>query len=124
MNTALMEAAKWADELMEAETKSRREKEYVVRDRLAGKIGVTARYLFRLQYQIDEMNDVKGSVYRALMVARKAYDDLCERLEEKAGAMERELRGIEESNAIYQRPAPDCAGVASAQKGAEQEDLK
>ncbi len=73
MSTALMEAAQWADELMEAETKSRREKEYVVRDRLAGKIGVNESYLYRLQYKIEEMNDVKGSVYRALMIARHAY---------------------------------------------------
>jgi hypothetical protein len=71
--SALQEAATWADELMEAETQSRREKEYVVRDRLAGKIGVSASYLFRLQYKLSEMSDVRGSVYRALMRGRRAY---------------------------------------------------
>lgn len=87
-NAALMEAATWADELMEAETKSRREKEYVVRDRLAGKIGVSTSYLFRLQYKIDTMNDVKGSVYRALMKGRELYGLACERTEAAADALE------------------------------------
>lgn len=73
MSMALYEAARWADELMEAETRSRREKEYTVRTRLSKKIGVSASYLFRLQYKIQEMNDVRGSVYRALMLARNAY---------------------------------------------------
>jgi len=71
--SALSEAAQWADELMEAETRSRREKEYTVRRRLAGNIGVSESYLFRLQYKLSEMNDVRGSVYRALMRARRAY---------------------------------------------------
>lgn len=87
-NAALMEAASWAGELMEAETKSRREKEYVVRDRLAGKIGVSASYLFRLQYKIETMNDVKGSVYRALMMARQTYGLVCEKTEAAADALE------------------------------------
>lgn len=121
MSTALMEAAQWADELMEAETKSRREKEYVVRDRLAGKIGVNSSYLFRLQYKIEEMHDVKGSVYRALMIARKAYDGLCERVENAADAMEKELRKIEGENATFKGPSPVGEGVARASKGAERE---
>jgi hypothetical protein len=121
MSTALMEAAQWADELMEAETKSRREKEYVVRDRLAGKIGVNSSYLFRLQYKIEEMNDVKGSVYRALMIARKAYDSLCERVENAADAMEKELREIEENNAVHKGPVPNGAGVVGASKAQGQE---
>ncbi len=121
MSTALMEAARWADELMEAETKTRREKEYVVRDRLAGKIGVNSSYLFRLQYKIEEMNDVKGSVYRALMIARRAYDGLCERVENAAEGMERELREIEERDAIDRGPPPTGAGMARAAKAPGQE---
>jgi len=88
MTSALHEAATWADELMEAETKSRREKEYVVRHRLAKKIGVSASYLFRLQYKLSEMNDVRGSVYRALMVAREKYG---REAAERAYGAEREL---------------------------------
>lgn len=71
--TALSEAAEWADQLMEAEARSRKEKEYTIRRRLSGKIGVSESYLFRLQYKLAEMNDVRGSVYRALMLARRAY---------------------------------------------------
>ena len=72
-SAALIEAAKWADELMEAEWKGRRDKENVVRYRLAKSIGVTESYLFRLQYKTREMTDVRGSVYRALLLARHAY---------------------------------------------------
>ncbi|MBN9236030.1 transcriptional regulator [Mesorhizobium hungaricum] len=45
MSTALIEAAQWADELMEAETKSRREKEYMVRNRLAKEVGCSQQYI-------------------------------------------------------------------------------
>ncbi|QAZ46784.1 hypothetical protein C1M53_31520 [Mesorhizobium sp. Pch-S] len=98
MSTALIEAALWADELMEAETKSRREKEYVIRDRLAGKIGVSASYLFRLQYKIETMNDVKGSVYRALLKGRELYGLVCERTEAAADALEARRLGTKANN--------------------------
>ncbi|AWC25387.1 hypothetical protein CO731_04882 [Aminobacter sp. MSH1] len=72
-NAALTEAAKWAGELMDAEWKGRRDKENLVRYRLAKSIGVSESYLFRLQYKTREMTDVRGSVYRALLLARHAY---------------------------------------------------
>lgn len=72
-STALIEAAKWADELMDAEWKGRGDRENLVRYRLARSIGVSESYLFRLKYKTSEMSDVRGSVYRALMLARRAY---------------------------------------------------
>ena len=71
--SALDEAACWAEELMNAEWKGRKDKEKVVRYRLSRKVGISESYLFRLQYKLSEMNDVRGSVYRALMLARHAY---------------------------------------------------
>ncbi|PAP94013.1 hypothetical protein [Mesorhizobium wenxiniae] len=71
--SALNEAAGWAEELMDAEWKGRKDKENLVRYRLSRKVGVSESYLFRLQYKLREMNDVRGSVYRALMLARHAY---------------------------------------------------
>ena len=98
---ALNEAVRWADELMEAETKSRREKEYIVRDRLAKAIGVSASYLFRLQYKTEEMSDVRGSVYRALLLARHAYglvrdagEAAYEHEKEKADARNSKMAGL------------------------------
>lgn len=72
-NTALTEAAKWTEELMDAEWKGRKDRENLVRYRLAKAIGVAESYLFRLQYKTREMTDVRGSVYRALMLGRRAY---------------------------------------------------
>lgn len=109
MSTALIEAASWADELMEAETKSRRDKEYVVRNRLAKKIGVSASYLFRLQYKLEEMNDVRGSVYRALMLGRRAYGIIAE-AGENAYAHEKELADARNSK---------MAGLAALVAGPE-----
>lgn len=71
--TALNEAAQWADELMDAEWKGRHDREKTVRHRLSRNIGVSESYLFRLKYKLAEMSDVRGSVYRALMLARHAY---------------------------------------------------
>lgn len=72
-HAALSEAAEWAKELMDAEWNGRRDKENLVRYRLAKSIGVSESYLFRLQYKTREMTDVRGSVYRALLLARHAY---------------------------------------------------
>lgn len=119
--SALEEAATWAEQLMDAEWKGRKDKENLVRYRLSRKTGVSESYLFRLQYKRREMNDVKGSVYRALMIARKAYDSLCERVESVAGTMEQELREIEEHDEAIQRSASAGAGMASASKAPGQE---
>lgn len=71
--SALNEAAGWAEELMNAEWKGRKDRENLVRYRLSQAIGVSESYLYRLRYKLREMNDVRGSVYRALMIARDTY---------------------------------------------------
>lgn len=71
--SALNEAVQWADELMDAEWQGRKDREKTVRYRLSRKIGVCESYLYRLKYKVEEMNDVRGSVYRALLIARHAY---------------------------------------------------
>ncbi|MBT1154332.1 hypothetical protein J1C56_01870 [Aminobacter anthyllidis] len=72
-SAALSEATKWTKELMDAEWQGRGDKENLVRYRLAKNIGVRESYLYRLQYKKQEMTDVRGSVYRALMLARQLY---------------------------------------------------
>lgn len=119
--SALEEAATWAEQLMDAEWKGRKDKENLVRYRLSRKVGISESYLFRLQYKRREMNDVKGSVYRALMIARKSYEGLCERVENAADTMERELREIEEHDEANQRSAPSGAGMARETKAPGQE---
>jgi len=104
-SVALNEAADWADKLMEAEWKGRKDKENVVRYRLAKRVGVPESYLYRLQYKIREMNDVRGSVYRALMIAHQAYEAACEQVEGSADAMRAERMKLKaEDDAAAQGP--------------------
>ena len=107
---ALNEAAGWADKLMDAEWKGRKDKENVVRYRLSKSIGVSESYLFRLQYKRDEMNDVKGSVYRALMLAVRAYGIVAD-AGEQAYQQEKEL-----ADARNSKMARLAAAVAGAQR--------
>jgi hypothetical protein len=110
------EAAHWADELMEAEWRGRKDREGVVRYRLARKIGVPESYLYRLQYKQREMNDVRGSVYRALMHGRRLYGLVCERVEETATRIDREAQEIEAGNAPMERNQAALAGVVAPTK--------
>ena len=89
---ALAEAVKWNEKLLDAEFKGRKDKDYLARSRLAERLGVKESYLFRLQYKTEEMKDVAGSVYRALM---HAYADMCARNEEAADAMRAERKKLE-----------------------------
>lgn len=93
---ALNEAAGWADKLMEAEWQGRRDRENLVRYRLARKLGISESYLFRLQYKKSEMSDVKGSVYRALRLAAIAYGFVSEAGED-AYQFEKELANARNS---------------------------
>lgn len=105
-SVALSEAKKWAEELLDKECQGRKDREGPIRYRLAGKLGIPESYLYRLQYKTDEMNDVKGSVYRALMLAHRAYERACQKNEDAAArydAERRELRAIR--HAAYQEPA-------------------
>lgn len=107
--SALDEAATWAGELMDAEWQGRRDQERQVRHRLAKKIGVSESYLFRLQYKLSEMNDVRGSVYRALMLGRRAYGLVAD-AGEQAFQYEKELADARNSK---------LAGLASAVAGSK-----
>lgn len=107
--SALHEAAEWAEQLMDAEWKGRKDKENVVRYRLSRKVGVSESYLFRLQYKLREMNDVRGSVYRALMLARHAYG-LATEAGETAYQKEKSLADARNSK---------MAGLAAAVAGPE-----
>lgn len=118
---ALNEATVWADQLMEAETHHRREKEYRVRERLAEKIGVSASYLFRLQYKTEEMSDVKGSVYRALLVGCQMYGLACSFIENTADAIDREAQKTEEENEAHTSASAALVRVAAAAQGTERE---
>lgn len=103
-NPALTEAARWADVLMDAESRGRKDREGPIRYRLARKIGVPESYLFRLQYKTNEMTDVRGSVYRALMLAYREFEEAGSR----AYAAERELADARNSK---------VAGLAAAVAG-------
>src|SRR5690606_4228639 len=85
-SVALNEAKTWAEVLLDAECHGRKDREGPIRYRLARKIGVPESYLYRLQYKTNETNDVRGSVYRALMLAYLAYEKACENNEEAAAS--------------------------------------
>lgn len=106
---ALNEAAQWADKLMEAEWQGRKDRENLVRYRLARKLGISESYLFRLQYKTSEMSDVKGSVYRALRLAAIAYGFITEAGEDAY------LKEMELANARNSK----VAGLAAALAGPE-----
>lgn len=117
---ALMEAKQWAEELLDAECRGRRDREGLIRYRLAKKIGVPESYLYRLQYKTRDMNDVRGSVYRALMIAREAYIQACERNEAAALAYRAErLELTGKSNAVDREPALAGVGMGAPEKGEE-----
>lgn len=102
-DTALNESVRWTGELMDAEWSGRGDREKSVRYRLARKIGVPESYLFRLQYKAGEMTDVRGSVYRALLMGRRLYGLACEGIEQAADRIDREARQIEEANEVLER---------------------
>ena len=79
--TALQEAVGYADALMNAEFRGRRDREKSVRFRLSRSLGIPESYLFRLTYKAAEMRDVKGEAYRRLKLA---YERLCQANEEAA----------------------------------------
>jgi hypothetical protein len=114
--SALNEAVQWADELMDAEWKGRKDKENIVRYRLAKNIGVSESYLFRLKYKLYEMNDVRGSVYRALMIGRHLYG-----LVNEAGE-----RAYQKEKALADARNSKMAGLAAAVAGpaSRQEEMR
>lgn len=86
---ALNEAKTWAEALLDAEYRGRKDTDGAARYRLSKRIGVRESYLYRLQYKASEMKDVAGSAYRSLMLA---YEELCERNEAAADKYAAERR--------------------------------
>lgn len=112
---ALSEAKEWADRLLDAECRGRKDREGPIRYRLAKRIGISESYLFRLVYKSDEMTDVRGSVYRALMIAHRAYEEACERNDEAAAAMRAERLNLKAGrHAVDQKRAEPGSGMGSA----------
>lgn len=110
-NSALSEAKQWADELMEAEWRGRKDRDGSVRYRLAKKTGVPESYLYRLQYKTAEMKDVAGSVYRSLMLA---HTKMCERNENVADEYDRQRLALRNPHATDQKPAQAGQGENNA----------
>ena len=108
--TALIEAKKWSEVLMDAEWRGRRDRDAAVRYRLSKKTGIPESYLYRLQYKTAQMKDVAGSVYRSLMLA---YEDLCQRTENAADAMREQRLALRVNNEISQEPASVGQGMDS-----------
>lgn len=102
--SALDEAKGWYDALLDAEWRGRRDRESTVRYRVSKKTGVPESYLFRLQYKLHEMNDIRGSVYRALMLAHRAYEETCQKHEDAAAAYRSERLELEAQHAAHQSP--------------------
>jgi len=114
-STALIEAKSWADELMNMEFRGRGDKEKSARYRLSKKTGVPESYLFRLQYKTGEMKDVAGSVYRALMIARDAYDRACTANEEAADRLKAERLALKAHHETTdEKPASAGVGMDSS----------
>lgn len=108
---ALNEAKGWADDLMNREFKGRGDKEYLVRYRLAKRIGISESALYRLQYKTRDMKEVAGSVYRALMLA---YNEACKMNEAAADRYRNERLGMRGNNdATDKEPAPATLGMDS-----------
>lgn len=78
------------------------------RDRAAREAGVTPAEAERLWKNWRTMTRPNGDVYRNL---RNAYGHLCDWIENKAIAVEREAKQIEESNAVYRSHSPVGEGM-------------
>lgn len=102
--SALDEAKGWFDTLLDAEWQGRRDREGVVRYRLAKKVGIPESYAFRLQYKFEQMTDIRGSAYRALMRAHRAYEETCQKHEDAAAAYRSERLELEAQHAAHQSP--------------------
>ena len=87
------------------------------RDRAARKAGVTPAQGERLWKHWQTMKTVNGDVYRLL---RNQYAHLCERIEAKADAWEREAQKLEAENAaVVGRPSSSDEGMEAAARRKE-----
>ena len=123
MSTSI--AAKEAFDCLNAGTR----KEYLgwgdtrtaARDRAAKKAGVTQAQGTRLWKNWQTMASVDGDVYRLLL---RKYGHLCAWIENAADAMERERRGIEESNEADQGHPSTAGGMVGAAKVAPRQEMR
>lgn len=102
----------WIERLTEAEHRGRHDTWTAARDRAAAKAGAPVSRVKRLWERWDTMKDVAGSVMIPLMLA---YEDLCQRIEDKAGEYERQVLQLKGgTNEIGDGPVPTGAGMAAA----------
>lgn len=112
MSTSVSPAAEEAFAFLNAGTKiewrAYGDTKTAARDRAARKAGVTPAQAERLWKQWRTMKHPNGDVYRNL---RNAYGHLCEWVEGKAMAIEREAQGIEERNAVFHSHSSPSSGA-------------
>lgn len=109
--TAIDDARYWAEELQKAEYKGLGDTREAARYRVAKGTGVSESYLKRLRYRYEEMTDVAGSAYRALMLA---YNDMCQRNEEAAARYYAERQNLRANHETYYEPVQPDMGAGSA----------
>ncbi len=115
-SAALKESRQWFDELMELEFRGRGDREKSARGRLADNIGVPEQWLFDLQYKSAEKRDVRGALYRALLLGKQKYEALCQANEEAADRHHAErmrIRGNHET--ADEKPAQAGLGMDSSE---------
>ncbi len=117
--TAIDDARYWAEELQKAEYKGLGDTREAARYRVAKRTGVSESYLKRLRYRYEEMTDVAGSAYRALMLA---YNDMCQRNEEAAARYYAERQNLRANHETYYEPVQPDMGAGSACLQAELEE--
>ena len=113
---ALIEAKGWYDDLMSREFRGRGDREKSARGRVADNIGVPEKWLVDLQYKSEGKKDVRGALYRALMLGIQKYDALCQANEDAADRYKAErpkLRGNHEK--ADEKPASAGLGMDSSQ---------
>lgn len=107
----------WIERLTEVEHRGRHDTWTAARDRAAARAGAPVSRVKRLWERWDTMKDVAGSVMIPLMLA---YEDLCQRIEDKAGEYERQVLQLKGgADEIDERPVPVGAGMAAATPRAE-----
>lgn len=109
--TAIDDARFWAEELQKAEYKGLGDTREAARYRVARRTGVSESYLKRLRYRYEEMTDVAGSAYRALMLA---YNDMCQRNNAAADEYRAERLTLRANHETYDEPVQTDMGEGSA----------
>lgn len=102
----------WLEQLAREEFRGRGDTMSAARDRVAQKYGAPISKTKRLWDRWRTMKSVAGDVMIPLMLA---YEDLCERIENKADAYERQrLQSREQTDAVVESSSPSGEGVDRA----------